>query len=392
VHRTFLGEQRHSDFARTRGNIFPWPAIAFLVEYGTRWLRSFDRETVRIDPHPFVVDHTGADLDDLAGKAVMVAGGAGFVGSAVVRELLRRGSLVVCYDNYLHGHPSHIAGLGDRLVIVHGDVADDWTLYRAIRSNNVEYIIDCVGDTFVPTAYIMPERFFTINVNGTLHLLRAVAALSIKRIIYISTTEVYGEVVGKCNEGTAINPVNTYAVSKAAADRLCHTYFVEHGVPVVIARIFNCYGPRETEPYVIPEIISQLSRGSRVTLGNIKAARDFTYVHDTANALISVLASDVPNGEAVNVGSDTSFSIEWLAQTLSDIMQVKYLEIVSDPARFRRRDIQEFRCDNRKLCTYTDWKPTVSIMDGLRLTVDWFYANGGRWSWESFVDGTTMYR
>jgi nucleoside-diphosphate-sugar epimerase len=323
----------------------------------------------------------------------MVAGGAGFVGSAIVRELLRRGSTVVCYDNYLHGHPAHVAGLSGPFTAVHGDVRDDWSLFKALRDHQVEYIIDCVGDTFVPTAYMMPERFFDINVGGTLHLLRAAQALSIKRMLYISSTEVYGEARSpKCNEKTELNPVNTYAVSKAAADRLCHTYHLEHGVPVIIARIFNCYGPRETEPYVIPEIIAQLHRERRVMLGNIKAERDFTFVHDTANALISVLASDVPDGDVVNVGSDVTFSVEWLTKKLAEIMEVNGLEIVTDAARLRRKDIDRFRCDNRKLLKYTNWKPTVGINEGLKMTVEWFRANGARWSWESFVDGTTIYR
>ena len=330
---------------------------------------------------------------ELAGRVVMVAGGAGFVGSAIVRELLQLGSTVVCYDNYLHGHPDHVAGLTGCFTAIHGDVRDDWSLFKALRDNQVEYIIDCVGDTFVPTAYIMPERFFDINVEGTLHLLRAVQALPIKRMVYVSSTEVYGKTDrAKCDEETPLNPVNTYAVSKAAADRLCHTYFLEHGVPVVIARIFNCYGPRETEPYVIPDIIAQLHRGPRIVLGNIKAERDFTFVHDTANALISVLASDLPNGEVVNVGSDTSYSVEWLARTLAEIMEVESLEIVSDPARLRRYDIDRFRCNNAKLRNNTDWKPTVRIDEGLRMTVDWFRTNGARWSWEGFVHGTTIYR
>jgi nucleoside-diphosphate-sugar epimerase len=115
-------------------------------------------------------------------------------------------------------------------------------------------------------------------------------------------------------------------------------------------------------------------------------------VHDTANALISVLASDVPNGEAINIGSDTSYTVEWLAHTLAKIMQINSLQIISDPARFRRRDIDRFRCDNTKLFKYTNWKPTVEIDEGLKITVEWFLANGARWSWESFVDGTAIYR
>ena len=331
-------------------------------------------------------------MNDLADRVVMVAGGAGFVGSAIVRELLQKGSIVVCYDNYLHGHPSHVAGLTGALTVIHGDVRDDWSLYKALRDHNVEYVIDCVGDTFVPTAYNMPERFFDINVGGTLHLLRAMHALRLKRMVYVSSTEVYGQVDAKCSEETCLNPFNTYAVSKAAADRLCHTYHAEHGVPVVIARIFNCYGPRETEPYVIPEIISQLHRGPRIALGNINAERDFTFVHDMANAIISVLTSDLPNGEAINIGSDTGYTVECIAQKLAEIMQVRPLQIVSDPARFRRKDVERFRCDNTKLLKCTNWKPTVGIDDGLRITVEWFLANGARWSWENFVDGTTIYR
>jgi nucleoside-diphosphate-sugar epimerase len=127
-------------------------------------------------------------------------------------------------------------------------------------------------------------------------------------------------------------------------------------------------------------------------LGNIEAERDFTFVHDTAKALISVLASDVPNGEVVNIGSDTSYSVEWLTRKLAKIMEVKSLKIVRDPARFRRRDIDRFRCDNTKLLKYTNWKPAVEIEEGLKMTVDWFLANGARWSWETFVDGTAIYR
>src|SRR5260370_35785808 len=102
----------------------------------------------------------------------MAAGGAGFVGSAIVRELLREGSTIVCYDNYLHGHPAHVAGLSGPFTAIHGDVRDDWSLFKALRDHQVEYIIHLVGDTFAPPAYTMPVRSFDINAFGTLNLLR----------------------------------------------------------------------------------------------------------------------------------------------------------------------------------------------------------------------------
>src|SRR5262249_33654326 len=160
------------------------------------------------------------------------------------------------------------------------------------RSTRPEYVFDLVGDTFVPDAYQDPRRFLRVNVEGTLNLLLAAGRADVRRILYASTTEVYGNAHGSpAHEGRGYDPVNTYAVTKLAADRLCATLHAEHGLPILIARIFNCYGPRATHPYVIPEIIAQLSRERTVTLGNLTARRDLTYVEDTARGLIAALCS-----------------------------------------------------------------------------------------------------
>lgn len=322
-------------------------------------------------------------MPDRKSGSVLVAGGAGFIGSALVRELVGAGIATVCYDNCLHGRLENVAGLPGPLAVAKGDVRDASTLSAVIRAHDVRYLISCVGDTFVPTAYAVPERFFEVNLQGTLQLLRTARETGLRRMLYLSSTEVYGDAQRPLlSEEAALDPVNTYGVSKLAADRLCRTMHVEHGVPVVIARVFNAYGPRETHPYVIPEIIRQLHRGEIVHLGNVRAERDLTYVHDTARALIAILDSDVPNGDAVNVGSGESFSVEWLTSRLGEIMRRPHLEIRHDPRRDRRADIPRFRCDNAKLRRYTDWRPSVDIDTGLRLTVEWFLTHGARWSWQ----------
>jgi nucleoside-diphosphate-sugar epimerase len=323
-------------------------------------------------------------MTNLQHHVVMVAGGAGFVGSAIVRELLARDIRVVCYDSYLHGVPENVEGLTGPLTIVRGDVLNPWKLAQTVKDQGVDFIIDCVGDTFVPTCYEIPQRFFDVNLQGTYNLLMAAKLCGVKRMVYISSTEVYGQ-HDQCHsfsESAPFEPINTYAVSKLAADRLCFTFNIEHQIPVVIARIFNCYGPRETHPYIIPEIITQLDKGPVLMLGNLLAERDLTYVHDTARALISVLESDIPNGEAVNVGSDTCYSVKWLAHTLAELMGVKSLEIREDPRRLRRLDLDRLRCDNAKLQKWTSWEPQVEIQDGLLRTIDWFRKNGRRWCWE----------
>lgn len=318
------------------------------------------------------------------GSTVLVAGGGGFIGSAVVRELLASGFAVVSYDNYFHGSPDHVADLLGPFVAIDGDVRDEDQLEHTLRRHNVRYVIDCVGDTFVPDAYEVPQRFFDVNVAGTLSLLLAAKRSGVHRVVYTSSTEVYGSASGlhRIDERAALAPVNTYAVTKLAADRLCYTLHLEHQVPVVIARLFNSYGPRETHPYVIPEIISQVLAGGPVRLGNVEAQRDFTYVRDTAQALVSLLGAPLTNGEAVNVGSDTCVSVAELVMLVARIVGLDSVDMERDESRLRRRDIDWFRCDNSLLRSLTGWKPRVDLEDGLRRTVGWLIERGGLWTWE----------
>ena len=151
---------------------------------------------------------------NLKGKGVMVAGGAGFVGSAIVRELLEDGAKVIVYDNFLHGTLGNLTEVRDKITIVSGDVLDPWRVAQAITENGVEFILSTVGDTYVPTAYDVPARFFQINVLGCLSLLQATKQFGIKRYVYVSSTEVYGEAPSeKVTEETELLPLNTYAVS-----------------------------------------------------------------------------------------------------------------------------------------------------------------------------------
>jgi len=328
----------------------------------------------------------------LAGQKVLVAGGAGFVGSQLVRELLDLGARVVIYDNFLHGTRQNLDDLGKRVAVVIGDVLDEYKLFETFRVHAPRFVFDLVGDTYVPTAYDVPKRFLRVNVEGTMNVLLAAKAAGVERMVYVSSTEVYGEAVHKpMTEEHVLAPLNTYAVTKLAADRLCFTFHHEHGSPVVIARIYNCYGPRETQPYVIPEIITQLDKSPIVELGNVEARRDFTYVADTARALIAVLISDLPNGEAVNVGSNATYSVRELVDKIAPLLGHERWEIRTDPRRLRRLDVENFQCDPSKLQRYTGWRPSVGIDEGLERTVRWFRDNGRAWSWERWVDGTILY-
>lgn len=329
----------------------------------------------------------------LKDRTVLVAGGAGFIGSQLVRELIGVGSQVVVYDNFLHGTKSNLEEIEDKIDLVIGDVLDEWTLIDTFMKYKPDFVFNCVGDTYVPTAYTIPKRFFRINVEGNLNILMACKKFNVKRILYVSSTEVYGEAqIVPQNEEHIFNPLNTYAVSKLASDRLCYTTWLEHGIPVIIARIYNSYGYRETEPYIVPEIITQLSKGNVVRLGNVNAMRDFTFVSDTCKGLMATLCSDIPNGEAVNIGSGNVYSVKQLVEIIAKLMNKDAYIIEIEQSRLRKKDIEIFKCDYSKLHKATGWKPTIDIETGLKMTIDWFNMHGKRWSWEQWVNGTTTYK
>ncbi len=320
----------------------------------------------------------------LKGRRVMVTGGAGFIGSALVRELLASGAHVVVYDNFLYGDTTNLAGVEGKVSIVTGDVLSSM-VYQTIKEFRVDSIFHLAAEPYIPHSYENPEKFFDVNVKGTMNVLMASKVLGVGRVVCFSTSEVYGNAqYTPMDEDHPTLPLSTYAVSKLAADRMCHVFAYEHRIPVIIVRPFNAYGPRETQPYVIPEIISQVAKSNKIRLGNINARRDFTYVHDIAKGAIAVMTSDIPYGDVVNLGSSRSHSIKEIALRIARIMGSGKLKIVVDKKRLRPKDVELLRCDYTKAARSTGWRPTTGLTEGLSATVKYFMDNGQSWIWEQF--------
>lgn len=326
---------------------------------------------------------------DLSGKKVIVFGGAGFVGSQLVRNLLQHGSKVIVYDNFIHGTKENLEDVKSDIDAIVGDALDPWKLSQAFRDYKPDFAFDLIAETYVPTSYSAVRRTLLTNIEGTMNILMASHQFGVERLLYVSTTELYGNArTERISEDHQLDPFNTYAVTKTAADRLCFTMHKEHGIPIVMARFFNSYGPRETEPYVIPDIISQFAKREWVELGNVNAKRDFTYVEESAEALFMLMESDVPDGEAVNVGSGITYSVKEIAEKVAKAMG-RPSDIRVDPKRFRAYDIDIFSADNTKLKKYTGWEPKINIDDGLKKTIQWYMAHGKRWSWENWFEENT---
>ena len=162
----------------------------------------------------------------LENKTVLVAGGAGFIGSMVVRVLLYNGVNVVICDNLVHGRSAYIP-YSNAVRFYNIDLCQKEKLARVVSIHNVDYIINCSGDTYVPAAYINQKRFLDTNTYSVLNLLNVTKEYGVKKMIHLSTTEVYGITEdAKINEEHMINPVNTYAVTKLAGDQLCKTMHI----------------------------------------------------------------------------------------------------------------------------------------------------------------------
>lgn len=316
------------------------------------------------------------------GEKAVVTGGAGFMGSALVRYLVDQSYDVLVYDNLATGTAAHLKGVVPHDHMIRGDV-ESWKFMKTLSDIRSDIVYHLAADPYIPESYEYPERFMRTNFQGTMNVLMTCKTFEVGRIVHISTSEVYGSAkTVPMNEQHPTIPQSVYAVSKLAGDQLCRVLAKEHGLPIVIVRPFNCYGPRETHPYVIPEIISQLAKSAEIVLGNLEARRDFTYVDDTVRAVFDLAVKGGIEGEVFNVGSGKDYSIKEIAEVAGTIVKGGLPTIRIDKSRLRPYDVTRLVCDSSKIRNLTGWKPELTLEEGLRKTYEWYNSNGGTWEWE----------
>ena len=302
-------------------------------------------------------------------KRFLVTGGAGFIGNEVVRQLLDHGAIVSVFDNFSSGKKTNLP-TNKKLKIIRGNLTKENDIKKAIR--NQEIVINLAALPFIPDSYDHPVDFFNVNTLGSVNMiLQSIKSKTVENFIQISTSEVYGSAQKiPMDENHPTFPHSTYAVSKLAADRAAFTLHKEHDFPVVVIRPFNSFGPRFTQPYIIPEIIKQLSIKNSLKLGNVKSTRDFTYVSDTANAIICATQEKRAIGEVINVGYGSDVSVLKIAKTILKLLNKKS-KISFDKKRVRPFDVNKLLCDNSKAKRILKWTPKISFEEGLKLTLDW---------------------
>ena len=325
-------------------------------------------------------------------KKVLVTGADGFIGSHLVEALLGEGCRVKAFVYY---NSFNSWGWLDTLSkdkmkdieIFAGDIRDPNGVREAVKG--VDMVFHLAALIGIPFSYHSPDSYIDTNIKGTLNILQACRDYAIERVIVTSTSEVYGTAqYVPIDEKHPLQGQSPYSASKIGADRIAESFYRSFGSPVIIARPFNTYGPRQSARAVIPTIITQLLNNKKeIHLGALHPTRDLNYVSDICRGFISLAGCNEAVGKEINIGSGTEISIGDLAEQLIKLTGSD-ARIVSEEQRKRpeKSEVERLVCDNSLLQSLTGWKPEVSLKEGLERTIAWLRDkdNLNRYKWDIY--------
>jgi len=313
-------------------------------------------------------------------KSVLVTGAGGFIGSFLVESLVKRGAHVAAFVRYNSRRDLGLLHLLDPdllsgVRIIQGDLCDLAALIQAFEG--VEFVFHLGALISIPYSYIHPEEVVKTNVIGTLNVLQACRKTGVSRLVHTSSSEVYGTAISiPIDENHPLQGQSPYSASKIGADKLVESFYTSYGVSAITVRPFNTYGPRQSTRAVIPAIITQALTSPVIRLGNLEAVRDFTYITDTVDGLLKSAEKSGVEGTTINLGTGQAVSIVELANSIGEIIG-KPLEILVEPERLRpeKSEVQRLVSDNKLAFELLNWRPKVSLENGLPETIEWYREN-----------------
>jgi NAD dependent epimerase/dehydratase len=307
---------------------------------------------------------------------ILITGADGFIGSHLTQTLFDQGHDIRALSQYnsfnLWGWLDYIDCKND-IEILSGDIRDSFFCQQICKDIDIVYNLAAL--IAIPYSYVSPQSYIDTNINGSFNLAMACRDQKVKRLIHTSTSEVYGTAqYVPIDEKHPLQPQSPYSASKISADAMVMSFKHTYDLPVIIARPFNTYGPRQSARAIIPSIISQLSsEKNAVSLGDLSPTRDLNYVLDTCEALRLLSECDEAIGQTVNIGSNTEISMEDLFNLINKLMN-KNATVLIDKNRIRPKnsEVQRLKCDNTLLKKLTNFKPNYTLEEGLKKTIKWF--------------------
>jgi len=303
-------------------------------------------------------------------RSVLVTGGGGFIGSNLVRGLLERGDSVRVLDNFSTGNRANLADLG--VEVVEGELRSYERVHNAVRGVELVFHLGALGS--VPRSVQDPLTTSAVNVEGTLNVLLAARDEGVRRVVYASSSSVYGSSVElPARESGPVDPISPYGVAKLAAERYCVSFSrVYHAFETVVLRLFNVFGPSQN-PHseyaaAVPLFITAVAAGEPVTIfGDGGQARDFTYVANVVEASLLAAEAEGANGRIFNVAAGAPRSVNELVETIGRLLS-KPVEVRH--AEPRPGDIRDSFADVTAAREILGWEPRIGFEEGLRLTAE----------------------
>jgi dTDP-glucose 4,6-dehydratase len=308
------------------------------------------------------------------GREVLVTGAGGFIGSHLAERLVDEGAKVRALVHYnalgswgwLDQSP-----LAAHMEVLAGDITDPGCVRRAVQGQKVVFHLAAL--IAIPYSYLAPASYVRTNVEGALNLLQAALEAQVERVVHTSTSEVYGSARRvPIDEEHPLCGQSPYSASKIAADKMAEAFHLSFGLPLVTVRPFNTFGPRQSARAVIPTIISQCLAGQPLKLGNLSPTRDLNYVSNTVDGFLAAAQADKALGRTVNLGSGREISIGDLARLICQLTG-RPPEIQTEEERLRPAgsEVERLLADNTLAAELLDWRPAVTLEQGLEKTIAW---------------------
>ena len=315
---------------------------------------------------------------DLMDKKVLATGGAGFIGSELSRQLRDAGARVVIVDNLANGKRENVAEiLDERCSLETVDIRDYAKMESLLRGVDVVFHLACLG---VRHSIHSPIESHEVNAAATLHLLKMARDVGVGRFVYVSSSEVYGTALHVPQpEDHPTYPMTVYGAAKLAGECYTRAFHRTYNFPTVVIRPFNTYGPRchheGDSGEVIPKFLLRTLAGKpMVIFGDGTQTRDFTYVSDTARGIIEAGLAETAVGETINIGSGFELAIKDLANEVRAVTGRADAKVIHEADR--PGDVLRLYADTSKARKLTGFKPSVSLMDGLKKLLAWYQAQG----------------
>lgn len=325
-----------------------------------------------------------------SGIKVLVTGAAGFIGSHLTEALVRRGARVRPFVRYHStrnlGWLAHLdPAIQNELNVFTGDLCDAEAVSQAMRGTDIVFHLGALIS--IPYSYAHPREVVETNVGGTLNILTAARDLGVAKVIHTSSSEVYGTArYAPIDEAHPLQGQSPYAASKIGADKLAESFFCSYGLPVVVVRPFNAYGPRQSLRAVIPTVLVQALSADRIRLGDLSPKRDFTFVEDTVRGFLRAAEVDEAVGDVFNIGSGKEISIADLVREVL-VLTGKDLPVEQETQRLRpaRSEVRRLWADASKAEAVLGWRPEVSLQEGLTRTLRWIVQHLDRFPKDRYV-------